>query len=139
MGLVCKEWQVVLTDESTWKHLALGRFPRLTSLLAALAQTAPQCYRDLYRDQLALEKPPPAPRIDASGTIDGRLKRFVFTVEFYKDNRTGGMRQPTLANVMRRETPPERMLAWPSWTGRAERVDGGDGHSYKLQLWEHDP
>ena len=79
---VCKAWRRALTAESAslWREVALARYPRLHDVLAiAGAHPNPPCFRSLYREQFAADRPDHrmhSPELDA----------YVLTVELY----TGG-------------------------------------------------
>ena len=57
---VCKAWRRAITAESAslWREVALAKYPRLHDVLAiAGAPPNPPCFRSLYREQVAADRP----------------------------------------------------------------------------------
>ena len=125
---VCAEWRTAVQDDSTWKKLALGRFPWLRQIMDALKPTAAQCYRELYRNQLALETQP-LEDIENELTNSERLDAFVFTVEASWSNPRQS--QQTLSKWLKCPAARDKLVAWPTWTGRGFEQYG----KVALRLW----
>lgn len=120
----CSGWKLALAtaEQEIWRALALRRFPRLPDLLRLSAH--PSCFRTVYRNQLAAERPPE----QVTHENDAKLADFIFTVELRRVPVPVVVQVPLLSAT---SAPPVSATAVPApeeevlarWTGCFAAID----------------
>ena len=77
LARTCRSWHTVSDTDSHWRRLALLRFPRLASIAKLGSIAKPAGWRNLYRDQLAID----FPEVRHPAPLPPKLEDFLFTIE----------------------------------------------------------